>query len=140
MNRQQLDYSPIGPDARPLARLHWMKFAGDDFWALIDGQSNAVGLAALRLIWNYWKRECAGLPNNPDTLKGIARLDDIEWERAKTFLLGEVFWQDEDMLWHRNAVRDEFAEARHISLIRQASGGKGGRPPGGRPPPRKAIG
>lgn len=86
----------------------YMPFYGNDFFSATDGYPDSVCLGYLRACWHYWHHtHCAGLPDEPEYLRRVCRIEAIEWARTKDVIFG-AFFRLSNGKWHQERAAKEY--------------------------------
>ena len=89
----------------------YMPLYGNDLFQAIEGLSDTIGLAYIRVIWYYWHHNhCRGLRDESEFLRRLCRIEKDEWTEATAILFDndKFFTLGEDGLWHQKRTDQEW--------------------------------
>ncbi len=92
----------------------WMPVYGNDFLQAVEGLPDAIAFGYFRLCWYYWHHNhCAGLKDDDEFLRKIARIERDEWPEAKATLFDndKFFTNGADEFWHQKRCDEEWQKA-----------------------------
>ena len=100
----------------------YMPFYGRDFYAAVEGHSEAVEMGYMRAIWHYWAHtHCEGLKDDDAFLRRLTRCPANQWKETKRVIFGEFFFE-RDGLWHQKRAKEEYDKIKARAEARQAGG------------------